>query len=241
MGGKLFLSQPKNGYRAGVDPVFLAASVPAKAGDSVLELGCGAGAAILCLATRVAGLALTGVELQADYAALARRNAVDSGLPLRVVEADLARLPFDIRQQSFHHILANPPYFEPGARQSAQDSGRETALAESTPLRVWVEVAAKRLRPKGYLHVIQRSQRLPDLLAAAGGRLGSIEVLPLSAREGRAPEHILFRARKDGRAPFRLHAPVVLHDGPSHMRDADDYSAQISAVLREGAALNWPL
>ncbi|MBL4768768.1 MAG: methyltransferase, partial [Rhodobacteraceae bacterium] len=49
----MILFQPRKGYRAGIDPMLLAASVPAHAGQSVLELGCGAGAAILCLATRV--------------------------------------------------------------------------------------------------------------------------------------------------------------------------------------------
>ena len=41
---------------------------------------CGAGAAALCLGTRVAGLHLTGLELQPAYADLARRNASRNGL-----------------------------------------------------------------------------------------------------------------------------------------------------------------
>ena len=43
LGGRLMVAQPKTGYRAGVDPVLLAASVPAVRGESVLELGCGVG------------------------------------------------------------------------------------------------------------------------------------------------------------------------------------------------------
>ncbi|MGB7263813.1 MAG: methyltransferase, partial [Albidovulum sp.] len=75
LGGRLRISQPRDGYRAAMDPVLLAAAVPARAGDTVLELGCGAGVASLCLASRVPGLALTGLELQSGYAALARANA----------------------------------------------------------------------------------------------------------------------------------------------------------------------
>ena len=44
VGGKLHLWQPKDGYRAGVDPVLLAACVRAQPGQSVLDVGCGQGA-----------------------------------------------------------------------------------------------------------------------------------------------------------------------------------------------------
>ena len=77
LGGKVTAKQPAQGYRAGVDAVLLAASVPAKAGDTVLELGCGVGVASLCLTARVGGLLVTGVELQPDYAALAAKNGLD--------------------------------------------------------------------------------------------------------------------------------------------------------------------
>ena len=55
LGGRLRLLQPAQGYRAGVDPVLLAASVPAMLGQRVLELGCGVGAALLCLGRRGTG------------------------------------------------------------------------------------------------------------------------------------------------------------------------------------------
>ena len=61
LGGQLRLFQPAQGYRAGMDAVLLAAAVPAEAGQRVLDLGCGAGTAGLCLAKRVDAVALTGV------------------------------------------------------------------------------------------------------------------------------------------------------------------------------------
>lgn len=237
LGGLVQVWQPVAGYRAGVDPVLLAASVPASPGQSVLELGCGAGAAILCLAARVKGLHLTGVELQPAYADLARRNADQNGVPVEVAQADLTALPTDLRQRQFDHVIANPPYYRPGAHSPAADTGRSIALGEQTPLADWIAVAAKRLAPRGYLHMIQKADRLPDMLSACGNGLGSVEVLPLSARTGRAAELVILRARKGGRASFRLHAPLILHAGDRHHKDGDSYTEEISAVLRDGAAL----
>jgi len=240
LGGRVRLLQPRQGYRAGVDPVLLAAAVPARSGMRVLELGCGGGQALLCLAARVPGLALSGLELQANYADLARRNAALNAADLSVFEGDLSALPVDLRHQQFDHVIANPPYYRAGAHSPAQDAGRQIALGGDTPLELWFDAAARRLAHKGYLHMIQRADRLPEMLAACLGRLGSVEVLPLSPRVGRGAELVLLRARKGGRANFRLHAPLVLHEGARHTDDRESYVPEIRAVLREGAALPWP-
>lgn len=234
LGGKLSLWQPRTGYRAGVDPVLLAASVPAGPGERVLDLGCGAGAAVLCLGARVPGLVLTGVEIQRAYANLAARNGQGR---LEVFHADISDLPATLRQRQFDHVLANPPYFEPRRRRAGRDGARETAIGEATPLAIWVSIAAQRLGPKGSAHFIHRAERLPDLLAAMSGRLGSIEVLPVTPREGRLADRVIVRARKNGRANFKLHPPLVMHEGSRHVKDGDSYTPRVAAVLREGAPL----
>jgi tRNA1(Val) A37 N6-methylase TrmN6 len=233
LGGKLQLLQPKFGYRAGVDPVFLAASVNAVSGQSVLDLGCGVGAAALCLGARVPDVDLNGVERQAEYAELALRNG------LQAVCADISDLPDVLRQRQFDHVIANPPYFDRNARVAARDHGREDALGEDTPLSVWMKVAAKRLKPRGYVHFIHRIERLPDLLGAVTSDLGSVQVLPLAPRIGRKAELVILRARKDGRAAFELFSPRILHRGEHHERDGDSYTPEIKAVLRDGAALHF--
>lgn len=237
LGGRLRVLQPKTGYRAATDPVLLAAAVPAETGEEVLELGCGAGVAALCLAARVTGLRIAGLERQVDYAALARENTARNDLQLTVVEGDLARMPPELRARSFDHVLANPPYY-PADGTPARDPGRAAALREETPLAAWIDAAARRLRPGGWLTMIAGADRLPDLLAGCGGRLGSISVLPLAPRAGRAAGRVIVQARKGGRAAFRLLAPLVLHEGAAHDGDRDSFTPEATAILRHGAALS---
>lgn len=240
LGGRLRIAQPRQGYRAGIDPVLLAASIPARSGQTVLDLGCGSGVAALCLGARVPGLALAGLELQPAYADLARHNAAHNGIAFEVVTGDVADMPDGLRQTQFDHVIANPPFFDRDAGMSARDAGRERGLGETVPLAAWVASAARRAAPKGLVTMIQRADRVPDLMTAMAAYLGSLELLPLTPRPGRAARLVLMRGRKGGRAAFRLHAGWCLHEGPVHGADGDDYTSATTSVLRDAAALPFP-
>lgn len=236
LGGRVQVWQPAQGYRAAMDPVLMAAACPARSGERVLELGCGVGVASLCLMARVPSVEVTGIERQGSYAALALRNATEARAPLHVVEADLAALPHDLRQESFDHVMANPPYYRPAEGTPARDQGREAALREETPLAKWIDTARARLLPKGWLTMIQAAERLPDVLAALDG-FGAVSVLPLTPRTGRAAGRVIVRARKGARAPFTLHDPVLIHESQNHRRDGEDFTPLMREVLRNGAPL----
>ncbi|MDB5666636.1 methyltransferase [Cypionkella sp.] len=234
--GKLQLWQPRQGYRAATDPVLLAAACPALPGQSVLDLGCGVGAAALCLACRVPDLRLSGLEVQAEYAALAQRNAAENGIAMQVEIGDLADMPKALRV-GFDHVIANPPYYPKGGTPSP-NLGRAMALQVDTPLGDWVQAATRRLAPGGWLTLICGADGLPEVLAAMGSKLGSASVLPLTAREGKPALRILLRARKSGRAAFRLLAPFVIHQGAAHDGDRESYTPRASAILRGGESLS---
>lgn len=238
LGGRLRIFQPLNGYRAAMDPVLLAAAVPARPGQSILELGCGAGVASLCLGVRIGGLTLCGLELQADYATLARRNAEANGQSMTVFEGDLSAPPRELRALSFDHVIANPPYFAAEGGTPAADAGRERAQREATPLSIWMDAALRRLHPGGYLTIIQAADRLPDIFRGLDERAGDLMLLPIVPRIGRPSGRVILRVRKGARGAFRLMPPFVLHAGTAHVRDGDDLTPEARAVLRDGAALD---
>ena len=94
LGGQLRLRQLTSGHRAGHDAVLLAAGTSARAGERVVDLGAGVGAAGLALARRVAGVTLVLVEIDQALAELARGNAalnaIDADVRVLDVEADAA-------------------------------------------------------------------------------------------------------------------------------------------------------
>ena len=240
LGGAVRVWQPKDGYRAGVDPVLLAASIPARAGDTVLELGCGGGVALACLSTRVPGITCTGIEMQPAYAALAQRNLDDNRLAGAVHCANLSELPTDVKSQRFDHVIANPPYFEDFRAVAARSQERAVSRSGALPLEKWVSVASKRLKPGGVATFIQRADRLPELISAFFACLGALELWPIHPRSSRPARLVLLRGRKERRAAFVSHPPLVLHRGESHERDADSYTDTVSKVLRSAHALPFP-
>ena len=202
----------------------------------MLDLGCGAGAAALCLAARVPGVQLAGLELQPAYATLARRNAAENGVEMQVECGDLAQMPVALRRD-FDHVIANPPYYNAGGTPSPI-AVRDKALRVDTPIAAWVAAAAARLDPGGWLTMIFATPCLPEALSALPPKLGSAMVLPLEPRAGREAPRVILRARKGGRAAFRLLPPFTLHDGAAHDGDRESYTPAANAVLRDGADLS---
>jgi tRNA1(Val) A37 N6-methylase TrmN6 len=232
LGGQLRLRQPARGYRAGIDPVFLAAAAPPVA--RALDLGCGAGAAALCLARRLPAVEVAGLELQPALAALARENARLNGLEDRVAiqEGDLLRPPAAPSLGGFDLVMANPPFHAAGSATAPAEPGRARGHVEgAADLAAWVRQALKFAGPKGLLLMVHRPERLGDLLALLEGRAGGITVFPLWPALGRPARRILLLARKGSAAPLALAAGLVLHEADGRYTPAAD------AVLR-GAGLD---
>jgi len=231
LGGRVRHDQPDGGHRTGIEPVLLAAAVPARAGERVLEGGTGVGTALLCLAARVAGLIGVGIERDATLAAVARANAAQNGFgSLSFVAGDLCEGiagPFD-------HAMANPPWHPAGGTPSP-DAGRESAKrGEAGLIGAWARALAAPLRDRGTLTMIIAAGRLAECLTAVtAARCGSPIIFPLWPKAGREAKLLLVRGVKGGRGPSRLLPGLVLHEPDGR------YAEAAEAVLRDGAGLEF--
>ena len=228
--GRVRYAQPQTGFRSGIEPVLLAAFVPARPGEHVLEGGSGAGAALLCLAARVPRLRGTGLERDPGLAALAAGNAAANGF------AGLGFLSADVLGSDpagpFDHACANPPY-HPGGGTASPVAEREAAKrAAPGLLGAWTAALGRRVRPGGSLTLILAAGGVPEVLAAmTAAGIGGASLLPLWPKPGREAKLVLLRGVRGGRGPFRLLPGLVLHG------ETGGFTAAAEAVLRGAAAL----
>ncbi len=223
--GAVVFLQPQKGYRSAIDPVFLAAAVNAKPGDRVLDVGSGTGCASLCLAARVSGLRITGLELQSDYVNLAKKSAELNGWreQINFLPGDLAEMALSPDLREFDHVMTNPPYMERRHGRISPDKQKALATAEShLELHDWLQTCARMTRSKGTVTVIHRADRLEHILAAFSGILGGLMICPLwpyEAQDSRQPllnaNRVIVRGRKGSKTPGQLKRGLTLHRGPT--------------------------
>ncbi len=234
LGGRVRLRQPVSGYRVAIDPVLLAAAVPATSADTVLDIGCGVGAASLCLAVRVPGCRVVGVDRQRDAVRLASDNIAlnDLGARISVMTGDLLRPPPRLEPGRFTQVMANPPFLEAASTSpSPHPTKVEASIEGEADLAAWVRFALAMACNRGGITFIHRADRLGHLLGELSPRAGEITIFPLWPGDGKAAKRIIVHARKGSAAPLRLMPGLVLHKPDGRNTELAE------AILRHGTAL----
>lgn len=236
LGGRLSLTQPRRGYRAGMDAALLAAACDASPGRRVIEAGCGAGAALLSAAVRRPESRFTGIERDPEALALCRQNIAANGLQARVeaLAGDVSRKLSALGLQPFDAALANPPFFDdPGAIRGPAPE-REGAWIAEGGLEAWTRFLLKAVREGGSITMIHRADRLADILGLLGKGAGSFRIRPVQPFADEPAKRVLVRAVKTGKAPLVLLPALILHD-----RSGGKHTAEADAILRGEADLSW--
>ena len=238
--GRITFHQPATGYRTAIDTLLLAASVAAKAGDRVLDMGCGVGGVMLALGARVGKVAIDGIEIQPQLVNLAKTNIPINNMDgtLRVFEGDISKqLPGEISGGDYDFVMSNPPFMADGRGNPPPGTMKRTANVEGTAdLGQWLGAALGLVRRKGTVVIIQRADRLGEIMAAIeaardknGESAGDVTILPIHPRAGEPANRVIVSFRRG------VKTPVTLLEGISVHGDGEGYTALLDKVLDGGA------
>lgn len=233
LGGRIKLIQPSEGYRAGIDPIFLAATLHPKPQEKILDIGAGVGTASIALAVRCPDAKIFGLEVQPDLVNLAFTNIQTNQLQGRIemIKGDLLSPPGSLKFHSFDQIMTNPPYYEYNRTQSSPIPGKAQANTETVDLGKWIKFSLKLLKPKGIFTMIHRVERLSEILHHFGEQVGDVTVYPLWPGPSKLAHRVIVQGRKNVRGELRLSQGMTLHGG------AEKYTPEAEAILRHAKAI----
>lgn len=235
--GRVRLLQPKKGFHASTDTIFLAAAVPVREKQQVLDVGCGVGSAGFCVMARENALHLTGIDVQEELIDLCHQNARLNGWQekCRFFAGNLMDEKH-VEDNFFHTVLMNPPYQQSGTHTPSPQKIKSFAHGEEASganLTDWVKYAHRKLKQGGNLVMIHRADRLDDAIIALTARrwFGNLEILPLHSYAGEPAKRVILRARKERYAPVTLHAGIILH------KEGGEYTTAAKNILEKAVAI----
>lgn len=225
--GAFHIVQPKGrGHRAGMDAMLLASLVDDDRAIKVADLGAGAGAAGLAVASRLSRASVTLFERSPDMVAFAEKGlalAENSRLTGRisVVAADVAltgkaRNAAGLIDDSFHHVIMNPPFNDGSDRLTPDRLKAEAHAMPEGLFETWLRTASAILIPGGQLSLIARPESAGEIIVACGRRFGGIEITAIHPHLGENAVRILVTAIKGSRARLSLRFPLVMHEAGGH-------------------------
>lgn len=234
LGGQLKLLQREDGYRISMDSILLAAAIPAKAEDRVFEPGIGTGGVSLSLARRVAGLNITGLDIQPDMLDVAEMNARLNDLAnrLTLMKGDVSDPPEALKPGSFDHVVVNPPYLVPGSgfRPPSQTKGL-AHMDSSATIKDWMNICVNMARHKGTITIVHRTNMLHHVIARIAKSVGDLKLLPLRPRDGKPAKRFILQGRKGTHGGMAILPGLVLHG------EEVRYTKAAEMILRDGKAL----
>ncbi|CAI3924960.1 tRNA1(Val) A37 N6-methylase TrmN6 (TrmN6) [Commensalibacter communis] len=239
LGGKIFYRQYQEGYRTALEPILMAASIPAKPGQTIIEGGCGAGAGLMCLNYRVPNITGIGFEQNPKMLTLANENfQLNHMNSLKVVEVTLPKLPkrpFDFLskgQEHVDHVFANPPWH---AHNSFPSPNPQKDLAKRLPkdcLAEWIYALSRPLRQGGTLTLALSASLYVEASAIMNQyKLGSIVLFPLWPKLNRSSRIILLQGRMGSTGGSQISPGMILHN------ENGDFTTQANHILRDGQML----
>ena len=189
LAGDWRLFQKRRGHRWSLDDLVTAwiATRGVRDDARVLDLGCGLGSVLLLVAWKLPRADVTGIEAQADRAALGRRSIAYNGVEARcrIVDGDLREPGITSIGGPFDLVTGTPPYFPRG---TGTESDKPHAMPCRFELRGGVEdylaAAARVVAPGGTIAVCTSVLERDRVRATT---LSWREHWAIVPREGKAP------------------------------------------------------
>lgn len=216
--GYQLIQKPK-GFCFGIDAVLLSDFAKVRKGLKVLDLCTGSGVIPILLAAKTEGSQFCGLELQAEYADMAKRSVELNHLEekVNIVCGDVKDIKELFSTASFQVVTANPPYMTEhhGLKNFYEPktiARHEVALS----LRDVIAAASYALPQNGSFFMIHKPFRLAEIFKV----MKEYHLEPKRMRlvhpyVDKEPTMVLMEGLKGGRERITIEPPLIVYKEPN--------------------------
>ena len=213
--------QFQDGFKFSLDSILLAEFAEIRKNDEHIIDLCTGNGVIPILLTHKYQKKVTGVEIQAEIAQLAREsvayNSMDS--MVTILEKDVLELKNYFPGNNFDVVLSNPPYFKYHHTKFVNDNEMKGIARHELKISLeqLVEMASYLLKSKGRFYLVHIPERLEEICVYAHKYGFSVKQIQfVSSKDGEAPIIVLVCLVKDGKFGCKVRPTLSIENRESY-------------------------
>jgi tRNA1(Val) A37 N6-methylase TrmN6 len=146
----------------------------------------------------------------------------------------------NLKKKIFDQIFFNPPYYPVNNYKISDNKLLDIANIEYPGiLKKMLNFSLKRCKPYGYITLIHRPARLPEILSILTNGSGDIKIQPIVSSHSQISSRVIIRARKSAKGETKLFNPISLYKNSDKSGLKKQYTSKIQEILKNGNALNF--
>lgn len=220
----LKIIQRNDGFCFGIDSVLLSDFAKGiKKNSNVLDLGTGTGILGILLCAKTELKKITGIEVQADIADMAKRSIKLNNLDDRfdIINDNIKNLDKILKIDSYDYIVTNPPYKKANSGKINENKVKLISRHEiEADLSDFIKMSFKLLKDRGTLYMVHRSERLVDIISEMRkNKMEPKRIRFVYSDNMSESKLILIEAVKNGKPFLKIDKPLYVYKEDGNYTD----------------------
>ena len=211
----LRIIQNSKGFCFGIDAVLLANFTRVKKNAKLVDLGTGTGIIPILLAGKSSASMMIGIEIQDEVAEMASRSVKLNQLEDRVeiLNMDMKDAVGVLGKGQMDLVVSNPPYMHSNGLINENDKKAISRHGLKCDIEDVIRVASDLVKPNGKFFMVNRPNRLVDMLAIARNyKLEAKQIRFVHSRVASAPKMVLIEYVKSAKPEIRVLSPLYVYN-----------------------------
>ena len=211
----LKIIQGTKGFCFGIDAVLLANFTKVKKNAKVVDLGTGTGIIPILLAGKSSASRIVGIEIQDEVAEMATRSVKLNQLEdrVQVLNMDLKDAVAVLGKAQMDLVISNPPYMHSNGLINENDKKAISRHGLKCDIEDVIRVASDLVKPNGKFFMVNRPNRLVDILAIARNyKLEAKQIRFVHSRVSSAPKMVLIEYVKCAKPEIKVLSPLYVYN-----------------------------